>query len=64
MGLERCATVIKNPIAEYIEFHGTAFLERLTRKNLFQADCSSIFLLDKKGDESICRPDMLLLYQV
>jgi len=62
VGLERCAKVFKNPIAEYLEFHGTAFLERLTRKNLFQADCSSIFLLDKKGDESIRCPDMLLLY--
>jgi len=62
VGLELCAKVIKNPIAEYLEFHGTAFLERLTRKNLFQADCSSIFSLDKKGDESIRCPDMLLLY--
>jgi len=62
VGLQPFAKVIKSSNAEYLEFQATASLKRLTRKNLFQADCSSIFLLDKKGDESIRRPDILLLY--
>jgi len=61
-GLKFCPKVVSSCFAEYLSLHGTAVLGRLTRKNLCQADWSSVFLLDKKDDESIRRPDALLLY--
>lgn len=61
-GLKFCPKVVSSCFVEYLILHGTAVLGRLTRMNLCQADWSSVFLLDKKDDESIRRPDALLLY--